>query len=168
MFNLRFKLIAPLVLAASTAMAATTSGNLAVTATVLSACVVTTTPVAFGSYNSTSGSPTDATGSVIATCTPGTTYSIALDAGANPATAGNVTTRRMAGPSSSFLPYQLYTATDRLTIWGDAANGSSVNPSAGTGTGLPITTTAYGRITAGNYVTAGAYTDTVVATVTYN
>lgn len=155
-------------LAATAVLAATTTGNLLVSATVLSTCVVTTTPVAFGNYSATSGSPTTTTGGVLVTCTPGTTYSIALDAGANASTAGNVTTRRLAGPSANYLSYDLFTSNAYTTTWGDGANGSVLNPTAGTGTGLPITTTAYGRIPAGQYATAGAYTDTVVATVTYN
>lgn len=159
-----------LALAASTANAGTATANLLVTATVLGVCTAATTPVAFGVYDPSSASPTDATGTVTVTCTPGATYSIALDAGANPGTAGNVNTRRMLANASDYLPYQLYLDASRTTVWGDGANGSSLNPPAGTytATGLPQVYNVYGRVTAGQYVPAGSYVDTVIVTVTYN
>ncbi len=164
-----------LVLAASAAMvsnagnAATTTGNLSVTATVTSACLVVTLPVAFGIYDPTSGTPTDATGSVTVTCTFGTTYTIALDDGANPGMAGDVNTRRMLANASDYLPYNLYLDAGHATVWGDGISGS-LNPTTGsfTATGLPQAYSVYGRIPINQYVAGGAYLDTVVATVTYN
>lgn len=164
-----------LVLAASAAMisnagnAATATGNLLVTATVTSACLVATLPVAFGVYNPTSVTPADATGTVTVTCTLGNTYTIALDAGANPSTAGNVNTRRMLSGASDYLPYNLYLDAGRTTVWGDGTSGS-LNPTTGTftSTGLPQLYSVYGRVPINQYVAGGVYLDTVVATVTYN
>jgi spore coat protein U-like protein len=152
------------------AQAATATSNLSVTATVAATCTVTTAPVAFGTYNPASGTPTDTTGTITVTCTNGSTYTIALDAGANPSSAGNVTTRRMTAGASKFLSYQLYLDSPHTTIWGDGANGSSINPTSGsfTGDGTAQGYSVYGRITTGNYVPSGSYTDTVVMTVTYN
>jgi spore coat protein U-like protein len=167
----RLKIVAVLLsLYAAAATAGTATANLAVTATVSSTCTVTTTTVAFGTYNAGAVSPTDASGAVTATCTSGTTYTVALDAGANAGSAGDVTTRRMTDGSSHFLPYQIYLDSSHTTIWGGGLNGSSINPTSSTfsGNGTAQGYTAYGRLTAGNYVTAGSYTDTVVATVTYN
>jgi spore coat protein U-like protein len=149
---------------------AVATANLSVSATVVAVCVVATVPVAFAVYNPSSGSPTDATGAVTVTCTPGTTYSMALDAGANPSAAGDVTTRRLKANTSDYLPYQLYIDVGRTTtVWGDGANGSSVNPTSGsyTATGSLQSYDVYGRITTGNYVATGAYLDTVVVTVTH-
>lgn len=164
-----------LVLAASAAMvsnagnAATTTGNLTVLATVTSACLVTTLPVAFGIYDPTSGTPTDATGTVTVTCTLGTTYTIALDDGANPGTPNDVNTRRMKATTSDYLPYNLYLDSGHATVWGDGISGS-LNPTTGsfTATGLPQAYSVYGRIPINQNVPSGAYLDTVVATVTYN
>lgn len=167
----RLRLAAALYLFASaTASAGTASTNLSVTATVSSSCTVTTQAVAFGTYDPASASPLDATGTVAVTCTAGTTYSIALDAGANASVAGDATTRRMLANTTDFLPYTLYLDAGRTTIWGDGANGTSVNPTTGTftGDGTELSHSAYGRIGAGQYVAPGAYADTVLATVTYN
>lgn len=159
-----------LVMGANAAVAATTTTNLSVTATVSATCAVTTSPVAFGVYDPNAGSPTDATGTVSVTCVQGTTYTIALDAGANASTPGDAGTRRMLANASDHLPYTLYLDAARTTVWGDGANGTSLNPAAGsfTGDGSAQAYTVYGRIAAGQYVAAGAYADAVVATVTYN
>lgn len=162
-------LVALLALAANTAFAATTTANLSVTATVNATCSVVTTTVAFGVYNPASATPTDASGAVTVTCTSGTTYTIALDAGANPSTPGNATTRRMKANTADFLPYTLYLDSGHATIWGDGTNGTSVNPTTGsfTGDGSAQGQTVYGRVAINQYVAAGSYVDTVVATVTY-
>lgn len=163
-------LVAMLAIPAGSADAATTTANLSVTATVSASCSVTTSAVAFGAYTASSGSANDASGAVTVTCTSGTTYSVALDAGAYPSTAGDASTRRMSDGSSHYLSYSLYLDSGRTTLWGDGANGTSVNPASGTftGDGSAQGRTVYGRVPANQYVTPGAYSDTVTATVTYN
>jgi spore coat protein U-like protein len=152
------------------APAATATANLSVTATVSPSCIVSTVPVAFGAYDPSATLATDTSGSVSVTCTVGTAYSIALDAGENPATPGNAATRRMLANGSSHLGYVLYLDAAHATIWGDGNNGTSVNPIAAshTGDGTAQSHTVYGRIPAGQYVEAGAYADMVIATITYN
>lgn len=152
------------------APAATATANLSVTATVSQSCIVTTVPVAFGAYDPSASSANETTGSVSVTCTVGTAYSIALDAGANASTPGNAATRRMLANGSDHLVYTLYLDIARSTIWGDGNNGTSASPAATshTGDGTAQSQTVYGSIPAGQYVAAGAYADTVVATVTYN
>lgn len=167
----RYKLLVALLAAsAGIADAATTTANLSVTATVSASCLVTTGAVAFGAYTASSGSPTDATGAVNVTCTTGTTYSIALDAGTYPSSPGDASARRMSDGSSHYLAYSLYLDSGRTTLWGDGSNGTSVNPTSGsfTGDGSAQGRTVYGRVPANQYVTPGAYSDTVTATVTYN
>lgn len=149
--------------------AGTTTANLAVSASVAATCTATATPIAFGAYNPGSGAVLDASGAITVTCTTGTTYSIALSAGANPSTPGDVTTRRMSDGATHYLPYQIYLDSGHSTVWGDGTSGS-LNPGSGTftGDGSAQDRTAYGRIEAGLYVTPAMYTDTVVATITYN
>lgn len=147
--------------------AGTTTATLSISATVNSACVVTTSPVSFGVYDPTSGTASDAAGAVNVTCTVGTTYSVALDAGANASSAGDVTTRRMIANAGQFLPYQLYLDVSRSTIWGDGLNGSSKSV-GNTGNGAQQGLSAFGRITSGKYVPPGSYSDSVIATVEYN
>lgn len=156
--------------AGAPAWAGSATANLGVSATVGNSCLVSTTPVSFGTYNPASGTTTDTAGSVVVTCVTGTTYAVSLDAGTNASTAGNVSTRRMSAGASKYLAYQLYLDSSYSTVWGDGNNGSTGNPSSGTftGTGLAISHTVYGRIPSGNFVASGVYADTVVATVTYN
>lgn len=148
------------------AMAATASASLTVTATVSATCTATTTALNFGSYDPSSASANDNTGAVSVTCTNGTPYTVALNAGSNAGTPGDVTTRRMLSGSSSFLPYQIYTTAGRTTVWGDGANGSSTQSNTGSGDAQSFS--AYGRIPAGQYVAPGNdYADSVTVTVTY-
>ncbi len=148
------------------AATATATANLQVTATVSATCTATTTELNFGSYDPSSASANDNTGAVSVTCTNGTPYTVALNAGSNAGTPGDVTTRRMRSGSSSFLPYQIYTTAGRTTVWGDGANGSSTQTNTGSGDAQSFS--AYGRIPAGQYVAPGNdYADSVTVTVTY-
>src|SRR5690349_8461784 len=91
--------------------ATTTMG---VSATVLNACLVTATNMAFGNYDPTSSSATDATSNINVTCTPGTLYNVGLNAGS---TAGaTVTTRKMLNGVTP-LNYSLYSNSGRSTNW---------------------------------------------------
>jgi len=167
----QFKWLLPLlVLTSHNATAATATANLGVTATVSATCTLTTTPVAFGTYNPASGSITTTSGAVSVTCTTGTTYSIALDPGANASSSGDPKTRRMKAGTANYLPYTLYLESAHTNIWGDGTQSTVVNPITGTFTGNGTQTdySVYGVITAGQYVPVGSYADTVVATVTYN
>jgi spore coat protein U-like protein len=65
----------------------------------------------------------------------------------------------------STLDYSMYTTAGRTTVWGDGTLSTSTQ--AGTGNGAAQALTVFGRIPVGQYVTAGAYADTVTATVTY-
>lgn len=157
------------------AMAATAEASLTVTATVSATCTATTTDLAFGTYNPILGANKDSSaGAVSVTCTNGTPYNIALNAGANPSVANDVTTRRMKDGSSNFLSYQIYLDSGHATVWGAGGGNGTLNPSDSTyftGTGSAQSYTAYGRIPVSGENTAapqGTYTDTVVVTVTTN
>lgn len=145
--------------AARPAEAATATATFAVTATVLNLCLITAAPLAFGNYTATT--QLDATTTLLVTCTFGTTYTIGLDAGTG---TGATTAQRRMTNGTSLLNYALYSDSTRSTIWG---NTTGTNTVAGTGTGLPQALSVYGRIPAGQYVTPGAYLDTVTATLTY-
>jgi hypothetical protein len=69
--------------------------------------------------------------------------------------------------ASEQLTYNLYLDAARTTIWGDNTGGSShygpINPPNNTNVNLTI----YGRITAGQDVSAGLHTDSIVGTVNF-
>jgi spore coat protein U-like protein len=148
--------------------AATATANLAVTANVTANCTISTTPAAFGAYDPIFANATaalDATGGVVVACTKGASTDVRLGQGAN-AAAGSTTAvplRQMASGTER-LAYFLYSDAGRTTVWGDTLATSR----AFTGTGATTSTlTVYGRIPAGQNVAAGAYADTVVATITF-
>jgi spore coat protein U-like protein len=140
--------------------AATATAQIAVTATVLSVCLITATPLAFGNYTSTQ---LDATATLAVSCTVGTPYTIALDAGTG--SEATVAERRMTGSEAGQqLSYSLYSNSARTSVWGTTTGTDTV---AGTGTGLVQNLSVYGRVPAGQLAAPGAYTDTVTATLTY-
>lgn len=149
--------------------AATATTSLGVSATVISSCTITTSQVlSFGNYDPLSvnaTSPLDGTGSITTVCTANENAVVALDQGGNPVSGSNAATPKRAmirSGSIDVLAYFLYTNTGRSAVWGD---GSTTNPT--TGSGLPQIMTVYGRITQGQNVAPGSYSDTVVATITF-
>ncbi len=154
------------------AMAATATGNLTVTATVQSSCLVGTSAGAtnnaalnFGTISSTvaANDADTTTGTALSVlCNSGAAYTIWAGAGAN----ASGTQRRMLGSvAGNYLPYNLYTTTGRTVAYPSSATDTTVG---GTGTGAIQTYNVYGRIPAGTTMpAAGSYTDTVVMTVVY-
>lgn len=143
--------------------AATITGNLPVTASVINNCTLgTISSVAFGNYDPTSATANNNTGSIVVTCTLGDVYNIGLNAGAF--AGATVTTRRMTGPTAGGLSYFLYRDTGRTLNWGVTIGTDTLQQ---TGTDLPQTATVYGQIPASQAVSAGSYSDTVGITVTF-
>lgn len=140
--------------------AGSASTSLVVSATVINSCTISATPLGFGNYDALAGAATDAQASVTITCTPGAPSTIALDNGTN----ASGSTRRMKDAGTNYLPYEAYQDSARTTVWGSGA--SSLDPGAAPST-EPRTYTVYGRIAAGQAVPAGAYTDTLTATVNF-
>lgn len=143
-------------------IAATATTTFQVTATVLSVCTVSATNLAFGNYDASSGTPNDASSTVTTTCSNTTAYTVALNAGTG--SGATVALRKMTNGANT-LNYSMYTTAGRTTVWGDGT--LSTVTQAGTGNGSGQALTVYGRVPTSQYVTAGSYTDTVTATVTY-
>jgi spore coat protein U-like protein len=140
------------------AHAATATASITVTATVSATCLISATPMAFGSY---SGTITTSTATLTVTCNNTTPYTVALNPGLS--TGATVTTRKMT-LSSSTLAYVLTSDAAYAVNWGQTTGTDTV---AGTGNGAAQPLTVYGRVAAGQYVTPGTYSDTVTATVTF-
>lgn len=142
------------------------SSNLDVSTTVVASCTIGTTALAFGEYDPINPDALDGTGTVTVTCTQDAPVGITLGQGAN---AGGGSTdaaplRQLIDSNTNLLTYSLFSNTERTTEWTNDAAGNV----ATTGTGVAEDHTVFGRI-AGSQVTApaGAYNDTVVATVTF-
>jgi spore coat protein U-like protein len=122
-------------------------------------CTISATALAFGSYT---GVLNNGASTITATCSNLAPYNIGLDPGTS--TGATVTTRKMTGPSSSLLPYSLFRDTGRTLNWGNTIGTDTV---ASTGTGAAQSFTVFGQIPAGQFVSAGSYSDTITATVTF-
>ena len=140
------------------AIAATATTTLPVTATVLATCIVVATPLIFGNY---SGAQLDAQAALTVTCTLGTAYNVRLDAGAG--TGATIATRKLSFGANT-LDYTLSRDAARTQNWG-ITDGTDTGD--GTGALVPAILNVYGRIPAGQFSAPGAYLDTVGVTVFY-
>lgn len=125
-------------------------------------CSITTTGVAFGSYNVFAAAPVDSTGSVRYQCSGGSViFTISLSRGAS----STFQPRRMASGTDT-LSYNLYLDAARISIWGDGTGGTAWFTATSV-TGKPATATIFGRIPAGQDVAVGSYSDTIVVTIQF-
>jgi spore coat protein U-like protein len=147
--------------------AATDTANVEVTATVTANCTITSTGLAFGSYDPVTAnvaSDLDATGTLTVTCTNGSTGEISLGQGSNADTGSTdaAPVRRMVS-GLNFLSYALYQDAGRTTVWGNTTDTDVAHSGDGTATDVTI----HGRVASAQNVPTGSYADTVVATVTF-
>jgi spore coat protein U-like protein len=147
------------------AQAATATGPMTVTASVLASCVVGASALAFPSATSAaiSAANVDAVGNVSVKCTSGSGYTVSLDAGSG--AGSTLANRKMGAGGNQWLAYSIYTTANHTTVWGDGSAGSGTV--SGTGTGLSQSIFAYGRIFGGQIATAANYADIVNVTVRY-
>lgn len=126
------------------------------------ACTISTTAVAFGTYNVFSASPDSATGRVTYRCTAPRPplVTIHLDKGGAP----TFNPRQMLRGTEP-LSYNLYLDSTRTTIWGDGTGGSQTYTRSNPPLNQNINVNVFGRIPAGQDVSAGSYSATVTATI---
>jgi spore coat protein U-like protein len=145
--------------ATNAASAATQTANMAVSATVTTACTINTTPLAFGEVALTGATP--ATATVAVTCTSGGGYTVGLGNGLH-----NVAAQRNLVSGANILAYALFQDPAHGTVWTNAGAGLI----SGVGTALEQDFTVYGQVTTGQVIVSGngtPYTDTVLVTLTY-
>lgn len=143
--------------------ASTATANLSVSATVANNCTISTNAIAFGAYDpivTNASADLDAAGSVVITCTKGATTTVGFDTGAN----GSGSTRRLAS-SGNYLAYELYQDSGRTTVWSNS--GAGLLSVAAAPSKSARTISVYARLSSGQDVPAGTYTDTIVATVNF-
>lgn len=134
---------------------------MAVSATVVASCDVSSNDLAFGNYDPVVGSPNDAATSIDVTCTNGTAYVVSLDEGLG---AGATVAARKMTAGADTLTYSLYQNAGRTAVWGETAG---VNTVAATGSGVTQSLNVYGRAPANQTAPAGVFADTITVTVTY-
>ena len=158
---------------ARTVEAGSSTSSLSISATVVANCTITTSSaIAFGNYDpvaANAATPLDATGTLSVACTKGSPgVKIALATGTNPSGGSTCTApARNMNNGANLLAYALYQDSGRTQTWGcdTSASGNAVsyNPASK----AAVAMTVYARIPAGQDIPAGAYADTVVATISF-
>jgi len=143
------------------AQAQTVSTTFQVKARVEAVCSVTATNLDFGTYSS-GGAAIQGTSNVQATCTPGSTYNIKLNAGSG---GGTIYGGRQMASGANKLNFQLYRDTTRTNIWGETIGTDTVQDA---GTGLQKSHTVYGTIPGAQVIPAASnYASTINVTIEY-
>lgn len=140
-------------------LTAQTNPTFTVSATINKNCLVNSDNIGFGSTGILSTART-ANGRIGVRCTPQTTYTVSLGNGLT----GTGPEARKMTKSSEAITYGLYRNMALSQPWGSTVG---TNTLAGTGDGTQTNYTVYGRVPAQATPSAGLYSDTVVATVTY-
>lgn len=140
---------AVVVLAASSADAAT--------------CTVSATSVGFGAYNVFDSAPSDSTATILLRCNGNArNIAVGISDGEEP-----LFDWRRLGKGKERLLYNLYRDAGRFAIWGDGSGGTQMHVQSEVPNNTEVPLTVYGRIPAGQDVSAGAYSDSVVVTINY-
>ena len=131
-------------------------------------CSVSASGLSFGEYDVLSLHENHSVGNLSVSCTglsetASVAYEIQLSRGS-----GAYGTRTLTS-GDNVLAYNVYTQANHLFIWGDGSLGTAVlNDSYGLGlstvsNNYPV----YGRMPAGQSVSAGNYSDTLIMTIIY-
>lgn len=123
------------------------------------ACSISSTGVNFGTYDVFSATPLDSTGTITFSCNNDERIRIRLGTGGS----GSYFPRKMS-KSGETLDYNLYRDAARTLVWGNNSGGT-VEYSRSVNEDEVYTVTVYGRIPAGQDVSAGTYADTVTMTI---
>jgi spore coat protein U-like protein len=153
-------ILAGLALAGGSASATTTTNTFGVTLLITANCVINSTATLDLGSSGVINTNHDANAPLHIQCTNTTPYTIGLDKGT---TAGATVGQRLLANGAATVNYNLYTASDYATVWGDTGG----TPVSSTGTGADQTFTIYGRIPAQTTPAPGTYTDLITVTVTY-
>ena len=126
------------------------------------ACTISTTAVSFGTYNVFNASATAANGTVTYHC-GSADHNIVIDLSTGSGTYATRTLKKVA----ENLNYNLYRDAAFATVWGDGSGTTGHYTIGNPPNNTDVNLTVYGRITALQDVSAGAYSDTVVATINF-
>lgn len=132
------------------------------------ACNVTATGVSFGAYDVFSAVPLDSTGTVSVSCDEVPPPDPVISIGPSGNSGGFYPRRMRRSSGSGMLEYNLFTDPSMTRVWGDGTAGTSTVQLKNVHRQKPpVVTTIYGRISAGQNVSSGAYGDTLTVTIAW-
>ena len=127
------------------------------------ACTISATSVNFGTYNVFNGSDVDSTGTVTYRCN-GSAHNITV--GLTQGASATFNPRKMQ-KGAEVLNYNLFVDASRTSIWGDGTSGTSQYQIGNPPNNTNVNLTVYGRVPAGQDVSAGSFSDTVTAVINF-
>ena len=127
-------------------------------------CSITLSPFSFGNYVPGDATPLDVTGQIGVRCTGSAGTFVAQ---ISPGGSGTFAQRQMlSGPFR--LAYNFYLNPSRTVVWGDGTGGTQTSGGTKAGPGQQIfTLPIYGRVSQGQSVGAGTYSDNVFVTIVF-
>ena len=153
----------------ATSYAATATGTMAVSTSVLMSCTISAGAMTFASYDPTASADNDATATITSTCTTGGAAVITMSEGgrAQVGSTAAIPLRAMfngdEGAPEALL-YHLYSDSAGGTVWGNTAETGKAITADGTAQAF----TAHGRIPKNQTgITAGTFNDSVAVTLSY-
>ena len=132
----------------------------------LAACVVTAPSLNFGPYDGLSGAPATTSASATVTCNEAPPPTVTLELGPSGVSGGFFPRQMRQQGGSDRLSYNFYADPGGATVWGDGTGGT-VTQSQRVMKNKPWTVTLYGRVPAGQDVSAGSYSDTLTITINF-
>lgn len=128
-------------------------------------CFVNAGSLNFGSYDVSDPFPRDSMLVLNLSCQEVAPRDISVSIGPS-ASSGSVQQRNLKWVSGAdSLSYNLFSDPSRTQVWGDGTSSASAVVVTGVSKNSPQQVVVYGRIRAGQDVSAGQYSDTVVVTV---
>jgi spore coat protein U-like protein len=122
------------------------------------------TPLGFGVYMPGALAATTSSSTIKVNCLVGLlpAFTVSLSAGS-----GTFAQRKMTQAPAATLAYNIYLDAGHSRIWGDGTGGTFVQEFSGLLSLLSTSYTAFGSIDPGQYAAAGAYSDTIVVTLSF-
>ncbi len=130
------------------------------------ACIVTAPNLSFGPYDGLSGAAGSTSGTAVITCNEAPPPTVTLEIGPSGVSGGFFPRQMQQQGGSDRLAYNFYASAGSGAVWGDGTGGT-VTSSARVNKGKPWVVTIYGRMPAGQDVSAGSYSDTVAITINF-
>jgi spore coat protein U-like protein len=125
-------------------------------------CTISTTSINFGAYDVFSSGPTDSTATITYRCNGNSAVAIGITRGQS-----DTFNPRIMAKGLENLGYNLYLDSSHSTVWGDTGSGTQIYYDPSAPNNKNVTITIFGRIPAGQDVSAGSYSDSVVAVVLF-
>lgn len=125
------------------------------------ACSISADQLTFGNYNPFNNSNLDAQSNITVSCNKKSSVTVSLSTGSS----GTYTNRHMQN-SSYNLTYNLFTKSNRHTVWGNGSSNTDT-VSSKINKNKSKNFTVYGRIPGLQSIPKGVYTDNIIAEASF-